>query len=258
MTDIDRNTAILKLTDTKGKKTAIAEILLKRYRMGGYKNPENETLVGLVNDVLDMASKQFPDITIQDIDNALENGFSDKYGVFRAGIYADKIIAYIRAYRSEKGVDSRINCQYETSAIKRPVTEDDIKNLLLNSFELYKTNSLTSFCCGLLFDSIRALGLVDYETPPNDYYDKAIEAAKTKRVNAMRHGNEYDRGFNMECLNTIGRDDREIVNLAKDIYVKDYFDSLIYCGDDFRYILLSKHVSTDYLQRRNAELGITQ
>ncbi len=254
MVDDIRNTPFNRLTE-KDRNVEMAKIIISRYRRGGYKTPQDDALKGLISDVVDMLLKHFPQITIDEISDALEFGFSGKYGETRAGIYADKILLFIRAYRSEKGVDNRINYQSVTETVKRPVTESDIKQLLSTMFKLHRENKVVSYCCGLLFDNLYYLGLIDTDTPPDDFIKKAVEAVKNGIIEAMRHGDEFDRISLIESMKHINEANNEVVVKAKDLYVMDYFDSLITRNVDLDYLLLNKHVSKSVLDFKNKELS---
>lgn len=246
----DVNISIDKLSD-KDRKMQIAEIIIMRYRRGGYRLPNNDALFDLIDDVVDMLLEHFPQITIIEIRKALESGFSGKYGELRAGIYADKVLSYVRAYKEEMGANVKTNCQALYTEDQRPVTEKDIKDLVSTIYKLHRENKVISYCNGLLFDDLYYLRLIDIDAPPQSFINKAIETVKNETIKQMRHGNEYDRTGLIESLGQISANDANIINKAKDLYVKDYFDSLITQNVDVNYLLIDKHISQEVLNFKN-------
>lgn len=244
------------LFDAEDYKVKLAELLLTRYRRGGYKTPDADTLVELTKDVSEMLIKSFPHISLSELEEALENGFSGKYGEFRAGIYADKVLAFVRAYRSEKGLDNKVNCQNHASDHKRPITEYDIKDLLSVMYNLHCSGQVVSYCGGLLFDDLFLLGMIDYDTPPREYIDRAINKLKELKPDRMRKGNEFDRASIIKELAQLDNDNEEVIVKAKDLYVIDYFDSLKLMGEDIRCLLENRHINEAALEEKNRRLGL--
>ena len=256
MDDEIKNTPFNRLTK-KDQHVRLTEIIIARYRRGGYKTPQDEALRSLISDIVEMVLKHFPQITINEISDALESGFSGKYGETRAGIYADKVLSYIRSYRAENGADNKVNCQSSSESFQRPVTESDIKSLLSTMFRLHRENTVVSYCCGVLFDDLYYLGLIEIDTPPECFIKKAVEVIKGGMIETMRQGNEFDRIGFIESLKQVGESGDEVIIKAKDLYVMDYFDSLITQNIDFDYLLLDKHVSRFVLDEKNKKLGLS-
>lgn len=240
--------------DIEERRRDLIELLNVRARRSGTDLPSD--VVMLVKDTEDMILKQFPNVTFEEIEKALENGFSGKYSnkVMRSGIYADKIISYIRSYREEMGYYSKTNI-HEVRDAEAPSlsSEESIKNYVAYYFQCYiewKNGSHEPFLkAKLAYDALYHMGLIGLDTPPESYFIRAEDIEKTDRLDKHMRGM-----INLNFSTRITFSDESVVNIAKKLYLYDYFESLIIQNISIDNLVRDRRVPQKYINMRNYEL----
>ena len=236
------------------RRKTLADIINKRARRSGCELPAETRL--FIDDVEDMILEQFPYITIEEIEKAQENGFSGKYSTkaLRGGIYADKIIAYIRAYREEMGYYSKTNVHQTTETEGPTLTSAErIKGLVVYWFQVYSEwingwksdmwkepwGPYSSTPARLVYDALHYMGVLEAE-PHENYRQKAVARCKN---------NHIEQDVSVDDIS-----EREIKETAKKLFLIDYCRALQMEGRTIEQVIRGREVPQKYINMRNYEL----
>lgn len=239
--------------DIEERRRDLLEIINRRARRSGSDLPAD--VKTFIIDIEEMILGQFPYVTMSEVEKSLENGFSDKYNIkMKSGIYADKIIAYIRAHREELGYYSRINAHAQED-VQAPslVTADNIKTYVIYCYQCYvdwKRGGREPYIkANLPYDALYHMGVIGLDTPPMEYLKRAEDMETANRLEQHMMGM-----INLNFAAELTLEDEGIVNIAKKMYLYDWFESLIMQGVTIDKVLADAIVPQKYVNIRNYEL----
>lgn len=245
--------------DVEERRRDLIDIINKRARRAGVELPSD--VKTFVLDVEEMILEHFPYITMNEIAKAQENGFSGKYSnkAMRSGIYADKIISFIRSYREEMGYYSKVNSQQTTDVELPSVTSaEGIRNFVISWFNEHNSwlNERTARVGGniwvpygkwtteparLVYDALYHMGVIELYEPIDDYKTKAVEKIRMDRIEKDESPNDIT--------------EIEVTCMAKKLYMMDYFLALNIEGKTINDVIRGKEVPQKYVNMRNYELS---
>lgn len=227
-------------------------VLGAAYRNCGYRNIDGKAMIDQTDDLYNLLLKYYPNITIDEIKDAVERGSLKEYGDF-AGLSNSNIFSFIRSYRAA-ATKNLVNVQTvdeepEHKAMPKVSWDDMIRA----SFKTYKESGLIVLPPDMIYGYFVGLGLPIED--PNTLHEEAKQRIVAEKQKEEKRS-EFNAGMVMGFLRDLGRSAavkpsdesqedterrqkamKEVERMAMKVAVQHQFDSLIEKKQDIEQFL---------------------
>lgn len=204
---------------------AIAAMLTKSYMKLGYSFNDGYPLDAMSVDVFEMLRERHPNVTIGQMQQAVNNGINGDYGEVK-GLSPVDVVRFVKEYTTPKNV-----VNYQASEEKRPLllnrdVRADRINLLQSLYEMWcKDTPILGFPAGDLIMFLWEEGML-LDVKQKEVQDRYIEVAKkqlAENVNIRQRQLAFAKG--LDCWSIIPSENSDDVKrLSYKLVIYDFFN----------------------------------